>query len=644
MTLPRTAARLTLALLVGALLTTLRPPLTAQTQTPTPLPLPAVAHDVKATYEKQEVQIPMRDGVKLFTIIYTPRDRSVRYPILLTRTGYGIPPYGPDEYRPFVGPSPEASDEGFIVVYQDVRGRFKSEGTFIHHVPLGQGPQGTDESTDAWDTIDWLVKHVENHNGRVGQWGISWPGWEVAMGMINAHPALKASSPQAPPEDQFFGDDYHSGGAYQLAYGFNWMANSGRARNAPTDRPGERFRFPDPDGYKFFLQMGAAANATKFFTDVVPTWADHMTHGTYDAYWQARNVPKDLKNITHAVLIVGGWFDAEDFYGTLGMYRGIEEKNPKNDTRLVIGPWTHGAWSRGEFRNLGAIDFGTNTAEYFRREVELPFFNFYLKDKGTLTLPKALMFETGRNTWRSFEAWPPRETTEAKLYLQADRRLTWTAPVAAATTAAGRAAAFDEYVSDPAAPVPFTAEIATTEIQRFAVEDQRFASKRPDVLTYESEPLADDVTIAGPVSATLHVSTTGTDSDFVAKLIDVLPSDTPDPSPNPLRATLGGYQMLVVGDVMRAKFRASWEKPTPMTPGKPAMLTFELGDRYHTFRKGHRIMVQVQSSWFPMIDRNPQTFVDIYHASPSDYRKATQRVYHSRELASHLTVRRLPPQ
>ncbi|MFN8058006.1 MAG: CocE/NonD family hydrolase [Vicinamibacterales bacterium] len=597
-------------------------------------PVPPV--DVKALYVKQDVLIPMRDGTKLFTSIYSPRDESQRYPIMVVRTGYGIPPYGADAYPAFVGPSVEFTEERYIFVYQDVRGRFKSEGTFVHHVPLGTGPGGTDESTDAWDTIDWLVSHVRNHNGRVGQWGISWPGWEVSMGMLNAHPALKASSPQAPPQDQFDGDDYHSHGAYQLAYGFNWMTGNGQARRGPTEARGERFRFPTPDGYDFFLRLGSAANAIAMFDPEVPTFVDHMNHGVYDAYWQARNVPKDLHGITHAVLIVGGWFDAEDFYGPLRMYRAIERQNPRNISTLVFGPWVHGGWARNGER-IGAIDFGPDPSAHYRRAVELPFFNYYLKDKGTPSWPEALMFETGANRWRSFPAWPPPDTTPRTWHFASDGQLTTAVP------AGDPGGAFDEYVSDPQRPVPYTTEITTDENRTFVVEDQRFASRRPDVLVYRTAPLSDDVTIAGPVSATIHASSSGTDADIVVKLIDVFPDDAPDPSPNPTGVRMGGYQMLLVGDIFRAKFRRSLTTPEPLVPGEPFTVTFELGDRLHTFRKGHRVMVQVQSSWFPMFDRNPQTFVDIYHAKPDDYRRATLRVYRSGERASGVTVQVLPP-
>jgi uncharacterized protein len=590
------------------------------------------AFDVKAHYDKQELMIPMRDGVRLFTIIYTPKDTSQRYPILVTRTAYGIPPYGPDNYREVVGPNNSFAREGYIVAYQDARGRFKSEGEFIHHVPYVKGSTKPNEVTDTWDTIDWLVKNVPNNNGRVGQWGISWGGWQVSMGMINAHPALKASSPQAPPQDQFLGDDHHSGGAFQLMYAFGWMSRNARARNALTEDPSEPFDYGTPDGYEFFRKLGAAANANKLFADQVPTWNDYVAHGTYDEYWQSRNVPKDLNDITHPVLIVASWFDAQDFHGPFRMYRAIDEKNKPNKTTIVVGPWTHGGWSRSDGESIGPVRFGSKTAAFYRDTVELPFFNHHLKDKPAPDLPEALVFETGSNRWQRHDQWPPRRTTDKRLYLHPRGELVLE------KVPAGSPTLFDEYISDPMKPVPYSATVTTTEGHEFMVEDQRFASTRPDVLVYESAPLIEDVTLAGPIRVTLYVSTTGTDGDWVAKLIDVLPGNEPDPQPNPYNVRMGSYQMLLAADILRAKFRTSMSAPEPMVPNQITRLEFSLGDKYHTFKRGHRLMVHIQSSWFPMFDRNPQTFVDIYHAKPSDYVRATHRVYRSPKHPSHLIL------
>jgi len=607
--------------LLAALVTTVAPlSLVAQ----------AATFSVKEHYTKSELMIPMRDGVKLFTIVYAPKDQSQRYPILMTRTGYGIPPYGPDQYASVIGPNNNFASEGYIVAYQDVRGRFRSEGDFVHHRPLEKATGKSDESTDAFDTVDWLLKNVRNNNGRVGMWGISWPGWEVAMGMIGAHPALKAASPQAPPEDQFMGDDYHSGGAFELAYAFDWMTGNGVQRNAPTDQRSGRFNYGTPDGYDYFLRMGAAANAAQLFTGPVPTWELFMTHGSYDEYWQARNVPKDLNNITFPVLIVAGWFDDQDFYGPFRMFRSIEEKNTSNKTTLVVGPWTHGAWGRGGGDSIGAIRFGSRTGDYYRDKIELPFFNYNLKDKGEWRPAKAIVFETGTNQWRSYDQWPPKDTETRSLYLHDHGRLAFTPPPALGSDP------FDSYVSDPWKPVPYTAQIRTSEGNLYTIEDQRFARSRPDVLVYQTEPLDEDITVSGPVKAVLDVSTTATDADWVAKLIDVYPSDAP--------AAMGGYQMLLTGDILRGKFRNSLSKPEPMVPNQISHLEFDLGDKNHTFLRGHRMMVQIQSSWFPMFDRNPQTFVDIYHAKASDYRAATQKVYRSPPHSSRiqLTVRKKP--
>ena len=586
------------------------------------------AYDVRAHYTKSEVMIPMRDGVKLFTIIYAPKDTRQKYPILITRTAYSIAPYGPDNYRAVVGPNNEFAKEGYIVAYQDTRGKFKSEGDFIHHRPIIKGQ--VNEVTDTYDTIDWLVKNVPDNNGRVGQWGISWDGWEASQGMIDAHPALKASSPQSPPQDQFLGDDHHSGGAFQLMYAFSWMSDNARARSAPTDQPPGRFDYGTPDGYDFFLRLGSAAKAREFFADDVPTWNDYMIHGTYDEYWQSRNVPKDLKNINHPVLLVGTWFDAQDFWGPFRMYDAMVKNNPNNQLYFVLGPWLHGGYSRMEGDTLGNISFGSKTGVYYRERIELPFFNYYLKDKGSLSLPKVQAFETGRNAWRSLDQWPPKNTRPANLYFDQDARLSFSAPTAAQ--------AFDSYVSDPARPVPYSAEIRTVEGHLFMVEDQRFVWTRPDVLYYQTAPLPEDLTIAGSIDAHLNVSTTGTDTDFVVKLIDVYPGDAPDPIPNPNQIRMGGFQMLLTGDILRSKFRNSFTTPEAMVPDRVTRLNFPLGDKYHTFLKGHRIMVQVQSSWFPMFDRNPQKFVDIYHAKDSDYQKATQKVFRSAESPSYVTV------
>ncbi len=591
---------------------------------------------VKAHYTKFEYRIPMRDGVKLYTAVYVPKDESRTYPILLYRTPYSVRPYGADQYWPNLGPSPAFAKEGYIFAVQDVRGRYLSEGEFVNmrpYIPNKKGPQDVDETSDTYDTIDWLIKHVPNHNGRVGQTGISYPGFYTDCGMIDAHPALKAASPQAPVTDWFVGDDFHHNGALFLPHCFNFMATFGRPRPQPTTKSAPRFEHDTPDGYDFFLRLGPLPNAdAKYLKGDVAFWNETMRHGTYDEFWKARNLRQHLKNIKPAVLTVGGWFDAENLFGALETYKKIEANSPPAANHLVMGPWVHGGWSRGKGDSLGPVKFNAETGEFFRDQMQLPFFEYHLKGKGDARLPKAWVFETGTNRWRRQDAWPPQGAVTKSLYFHADGRLSFDPP-----SADGEA--FDEYVSDPARPVPYIDKIGIGMDQEYMVADQRFAARRTDVLTYMTDVLTEDVTVAGPIEVDLHVSTTGTDSDWVVKLIDVYPDDYPDPDPNPRQLKMGGFQQLVRGDVMRGKFRNSYEKPEPFEPGKPAKVRFALNDSYHTFRTGHRIMVQVQSSWFPLVDRNPQTFVDIYSARPEDFRKATQRVYRSGGQASRVVVR-----
>jgi putative CocE/NonD family hydrolase len=594
---------------------------------------------VKANYTKYEYRIPMRDGKKLFTAVYAPKDQSKKYPILLLRTPYNVKPYGVDQYKPDLGPSPLFGKAGYIFAYQDVRGRWMSEGEFVNMRPFNPAKEKTDfdESSDTYDTIDWLVKHVAHHNGRVGQWGISYPGFYTAAGMIDAHPALKASSPQAPVTDWFIGDDWHHNGALFLPHMFNFLSTFGRPRTGPTKKFDHKFDHETPDGYDFFLRLGPLDNANaRYFKDDVAFWSEAMKHGTYDDFWKARNLRQHLNNIRPAVMTVGGWFDAENLFGALETYKKVEETSQGPANVLVMGPWLHGGWSGGDGASLGDVRFNSKTSEFYREQIELPFFEFHLKGVGEFKHPEAWVFETGTNQWRKHDAWPPKAAKRKPLYLRAKGHLAWEAPEG------GDADGYDEYVSDPAKPVPYQDQIAVVMSPEYMVADQRFAGRRPDVLVYETDVLDEDVTIAGPVHVDLHVSTTGTDSDWVVKLIDVYPSDYPDPNPNPKGVRMGGYQQLVRGDVMRGKFRKSFEKPEPFVPGEAAAVSFRMQDSYHTFRTGHRIMVQVQSSWFPLVDRNPQTFVDIYHAKEADFQKATQRVYRSREMPSRLSVLVLP--
>jgi hypothetical protein len=588
--------------------------------------------DVRAHYQKNEYMVPMRDGVKLFTIVYEPRDRSQSYPFLLLRTPYSIPPYGPDEYREQLGPSPDFDRDGFIFVFQDVRGKYRSEGEFVvmrPFLPVKAGAE-TDESTDNYDTIEWLLANVGNHNRKVGQYGVSYPGFQTVMGMIDAHPALVASSPQASPSDMFVGDDWHHNGAFRLMYAFSWLSSNARVRDGITTEREEPFDYGTPDGYRFFLELGPIANVNeRYFGYSVPTWNEFMEHDAYDDYWQEQVVLPHLNEIDHAVLNVAGWFDAEDFYGPMSIYYETENRNPQNENVLVVGPWLHGGWNRMDGASLGNIQFGSKTADYFQKEIHLPFFRHHLKGAPDPELPEAYVFETGSNVWKKYDDWPPPGAVAKKLYFRENESLSFEGP---------SGGGFDEYVSDPGKPVPFSAETRTTQGHLWMIEDQRFAASRPDVLVYETDVLEEDVTIAGPILAHLEVSTTGTDSDFVVKLIDVLPGDFPDNDPNPAGVRMGHFQMLLAGEVFRARFRKSFESPEPMVPGEVTAIEFDLRDRNHTFRKGHRIMVQVQSSWFPVIDRNPQTFVDIYEAREEDFRVAKQRVHRDPSRPSYLLL------
>lgn len=586
-------------------------------------------------YEKSEHMIPMRDGVKLFTIVYSPKDASQSYPILLQRTPYSIAPYGPEEFPNVLGPSDVFDREGYIFVFQDIRGKFKSEGDYKLSLalPAARGNAKVDESTDAYDTIEWLLANVPNHNGKVGQWGISYPGWLTVAGMVNAHPALAASSPQASPADMFIGDDWHHNGAFRIMYAFSWLSGNARRRvGGPTEKWGQRFDYGTPWGYRFFLEAGSAADIdAEYFQGEVPAWTEFIENGTYNPYWQDQNALVYLDDIDHPVLNVAAWFDAEDFYGPMEIYKTIERENPGIENTLAVGPWFHGGWVRVPGDSLGDLRFDSNTSFYFQRQVMFPFFERHLRGAGDWNAPEAVVFQTGRNAWKTHDAWPPKDAAQTKLYLREGGAVAFEAP-----TASGDA--FDEYVSDPNKPVPFSTETRTTQGHLWMVEDQRFAATRPDVLVYETEPLAEDVTIAGPIRARLFVSTTAADADWIVKLIDVYPGDAPDNNPNPRGIRMGDFQMLLSGEIMRGKFRNSFTDPEAMKPGEVTAIEFDLPERYHTFLKGHRIMVQIQSSWFPVYDRNPQTFTDIYRAKPEDYRKATQRIHRSADHPSHLVL------
>jgi len=612
-------------------------------------PAPAgPAAPLRERYEKREVRIPMRDGVKLFTSIYLPRDTDRPVPILMRRTPYGVHPYGEDRFPGTLGPSGAFDREGYIFVLQDVRGCHLSEGEFVNmrpHLDAKSDPRDIDESTDTFDTIEWLLANVPNHNGRVGMWGVSYPGFYAAAGMIDAHPALAAVSPQAPIADWYFDDFFHHG-AFFLPHAFNFFASFGRPRPEPTTRSAPRFDHGTPDGYRFFLDLGPLSNANeRYFHGEIAFWNEIAAHPNYDEFWRSRNLLPHLRHVAPAVMTVGGWFDAEDLYGPLAIYRSVEAKNPGVFNVLVMGPWSHGGWAWSDGDRLGNVDFGARTSDHYRNEIELPFFRRYLADGPDPGLSEATVFETGTNVWRSFDAWPPRGREERRLFLHATGHGARSGHAGASFAAPGNDArdAFVEYPSDPARPVPYTEAITTGMTKEYMTDDQRFAARRPDVAVFETEPLAESLTLAGPVVADLWVSTSGTASDWVVKLVDVFPATAPDPPQLPEGRHMGGYQMMVRSEVIRGRFRNGYERPEPFVANEPAKVTLPLQDVLHTFRPGHRIMVQIQSTWFPLVDRNPHHFAaNVFEASPEDFVPATQRVHCSPAHPSCLRLGILP--
>ena len=588
---------------------------------------------IRSHYTKYEYRIPMRDGVELFTSVYIPNDDSREYPILLQRTPYAVDPYGPDRYPRKIGPYEAFEKEGFIFVFQDVRGKFMSEGEFVNtrpHLEDKDSPTDIDESTDTYDTIEWLLKNVENQNGKAGMWGISYPGFYASAGMIDSHPALKVVSPQAPIADWFFDDMYHHG-AFILPLAFNFFSVFGQERDSLTTKWPERFEHGTPDGYQFFMDLGPLKNVNKkYFHGEIDFWNKITEHPNYDEFWQSRNILPHLRNIDAAVMTVGGWFDAEDLYGPLHTYRSIEEKNPGITNVLVMGPWSHGAWVRGEGRKLGKMEFGFSTSDYFQENVMLDFFTHFLKEgEGEPDLPEALVFETGANRWEKFNHWPPESVETERLFLDSAGTISFDVPT-------DTGAIFDQYQSDPDKPVPYTTTIYNDWVETYMTEDQRFASRRPDVLVYETPVLEQDVTLAGPLQANLYVSTSGSASDWIVKLIDVYPNQLPGAGADDPR---GAQQLMVRGEVIRGRFRESYEHPRPFTAGKVTPVSFELQDIFHTFKQGHRIMIHIQSTWFPLVDRNPGKYVpNIFNADAKDFIPVTNRVYRSAEYPSHLEV------
>jgi putative CocE/NonD family hydrolase len=586
----------------------------------------ATPAEIADRYDKKDVMIPMRDGVRLHTLVHVPRDIPGPLPFILLRTPYGV---SERSRKALNGSLAALAREGYLIVLQDIRGRYQSEGQFVmNHAPRDKkDPRAVDEGTDAYDTTEWLLKNIAGHNGRVGMLGLSYDGWLTVMAMIEPHPALKAYSPQASPADMFLGDDFHHNGAFRLSYGFEYVAMM------ETSKVNVHFQFDRHDTYDWYLRLGALSNIDRqYFHGKMPSWNDFVNHPNYDAFWQKQAVAPYLTQVRAPTLNVGGWFDQEDFYGSLKVHEKLDQCDRKEQNFLVLGPWNHGGWRNEAGERLGRITFGSATAKHFREEVEAPWFAYYLKDKGTPKQPRALTFQTGTNRWVSHGEWPPRDGIEhKKLYMHAGGKLAFSPP-------ADSAQAYDSYISDPAHPVPYRPRpVRPTypgpEWPEWLVQDQRFVHQRPDVLSWETAPLAEDVALAGNLSAHLFASTSGTDSDWIVRLIDIYPENyAPDPS-------LGGYQLMIAGDVFRGRFRKSFVHPEPIVPGQVAEYTIDLHGNHHCFQKGHRIMVQVQSTWFPLIDRNPQKYVpSIFEAKDSDFQIARQKVYRSPRQASHISL------
>jgi putative CocE/NonD family hydrolase len=633
-----------------------------------------LADYIKQNYTKSEVMIPMRDGVKLFVCIYEPKDKSQKYPIMFDRTPYSVGPYGLDDYKTSLGPDELFAREGYIFVYGDVRGRYMSEGVYEDvrpYIPHKSAKQ-IDETTDTYDTVDWLIKNVANNNGRVGVYGISYPGFYTSMAGIDGHPAVKAISPQAPVSDWFHGDDNHHNGAFFLAQNFSFFTGFGQPRPTPISNNTyvKSFNYGTQDGYQFYLDMGGLKNSGDLYEQKlglrIKFWDQMMEHPNYDDFWKERNILPNLKNIHAAVMTVGGWYDDEDLFGALATYESIEKQNPGIFNVLVMGPWCHGCWARTDGDWLGTAYFGMKTGFYYREHFELPFFNHFLKDKGDISEIKEVnVFDTGANQWGSLTNWTPETSVDTSLYLMSNGKLamgqrpaTGTLPPAGSVDE--RTPWYDEYVSDPWNPVPYTQKRNGETIRYprdFMTEDQRFAATRSDVLVYQTEPLTEDITVAGSIKPELFISSSGTDSDFIVKLIDVFPNDyqypetgtrLPNGQPERVRPPLdstgailtpNGYQMLLRGEPFPARFRNSFERPEPLKANTPTKISYVMPGIVHTFKKDHRIMVQIQSTWFPLVARNPQKFVPNYKlGTDADFQKATERVYHSPQYPSRIVV------
>lgn len=585
---------------------------------------------IRNNYHKKEVYITMRDGVRLFTSLYIPNDSTSDHPILMTRTPYSCSPYGEDKFRNFWSNHyRKYFKDGYIMVIQDVRGRWMSEGQFEDVRPFNadkRTKKDIDESSDAYDTIDWLVKNVAHNNGKVGVFGISYPGFYSTMAAASNHPALKAVSPQAPVTEWFLGDDFHHNGAFSLMDAFTFYYSFGKPHPKPTTTGAPGFEFPIKDNYTFFLRTGALPNFSTLMGDSIAFWKDLYAHPNYDKWWQARNARRSMYNIKPALLVVGGTFDAEDCYGAWNLFKAIKKQTPETHSSLIMGPWYHGQWANNAGTKLGNIQFEDSTSAYYTEHFIHPFFNYYLKGEGDISnIKNATIFFSGENKWHQFEKWPASNMQMTPFYLQSGGKISNNRPV--------QTNSFTEYTSDPFKPVPYTDGIHLNRTREYMTDDQRFASRRTDVAVFQTDILKEDITLGGPVVADLDVSISTSDADFVVKLIDVFPDNFAYKQPDN-NYPMGGYQMLVRGEIMRGKFRNSFEHPEPFVPGKPTKVKFTLPDIAHTFKKGHRLMIQIQSSWFPLMDRNPQKFMDIYKAKDSDFQPSVIRIHHAAGNAS----------
>ena len=584
---------------------------------------------VADNYTKKEVYIKMRDGAELFTCIYTPKDVSKKYPIIMQRTPYNSGPYGEDQFKNSISPSETMMKEGYIVVYQDVRGRFMSDGLYDNmrgFIPNKKGKKDVDEASDTYDTIDWLVKNVANNNGNVGTWGISYPGFYATYSLLSNHPALKAVSPHACIADFFF-DDFHHNGAYLLSY---WKVTPLFGLQKTKRTTASWYKFANigiNDDYQFFLDAGPLSNLDKYYGKENEFWHQLKNHSSYDDFWQKRGILQHLKNIKPAVMTVGGWFDAEDLYGPLNTYSTIE-KSSRNYNTIVMGPWSHGDWARNSAKQvIGNINFGDSISSFYQKNIEANFFRHFLKNsrKEASKLPEAYVFDTGRKEWKTYETWPPQNTERQDFFLQENQL----------SKMAKRNIAFEEFISDPKKPVPYSEDIKQAGLtpRKYMTDDQRFAARRPDVIVFETEVLNEDITLAGEIVAKLQVSTTGTDADWVVKVIDIFPNDEPETKEVAPYLKMSNYHMMVRSEVMRGRFRNSFSKPEPFVVNEKTPVNIKLQDVFHTFKKGHKIQIQVQSTWFPFIDLNPQTFVDnIFYAKPEDFKKQTHRIYNDSKI------------